>query len=88
MDNWEIANTEFWASFDVAYEAIKWALKKHMPNIIPVLDKARAENKPILALDLMNLIWFELPDNKFNIIANPKGWSTFRDFLEDTPTIN
>ena len=34
------------------------------------------------ALSVMNVVWFELPDNKFNIIENPKGWSEFLDLLE------
>jgi hypothetical protein len=34
-------------------------------------------------LNLMNKIWFILPDSKFNVRVNPSGWSHFLYLLEN-----
>lgn len=33
-------------------------------------------------LSIMNHVWFCLPDNTFNIMNNPKGWSEFLNLIE------
>lgn len=34
-------------------------------------------------LNIMNKVWFLLPDGEFNIIANPKGWKDFLILIEE-----
>lgn len=45
-----------------------------------LIDFAKGEN-PVL-FDVLNDMWYELPDNKFNIIENPKGWNEFLAIIE------
>jgi hypothetical protein len=33
-------------------------------------------------LNIMNKVWFLLPDSEFNIIANPAGWKDFLTLIE------
>lgn len=33
-------------------------------------------------MDELSTIWFELPDNRFNIMVNPKGWEEFLNVIE------
>jgi len=35
------------------------------------------------AIIIMNEIWFDLPDSRFNIIENPKGWREFLNLIEE-----
>ena len=32
---------------------------------------------------IMNEVWFKLPDNIFNIMVNPRGWSSFLNLIEE-----
>lgn len=41
-----------------------------------------AKNKHNTLFSMMNDIWFCLPDSKFNIIENPKGWNEFLAIIE------
>jgi len=45
-------------------------------------NNARNENNWVKLIDLMNGVWFALPDGRFNIIENPPGWSEFVNLLE------
>jgi hypothetical protein len=47
------------------------------------LEEARSKNQVKRMLDLMNFVWFELPDDIFNIKMNPTGWSEFISLLEN-----
>ena len=33
-------------------------------------------------ISLLNQVWFELPDRRFNIMVNPPGWSEFLRLIE------
>lgn len=46
-----------------------------------LIDMAKNNNPKILKE--LSDIWFYLPDNKFNIIENPEGWSEFLRVIED-----
>jgi len=42
------------------------------------------ENEDVtLMKEIMDDVWFELPDTKFNIMINPKGWKEFLILLEE-----
>ena len=32
-------------------------------------------------VDILNNIWFDLPDSRFNVIENPPGWNEFLDII-------
>ena len=49
------------------------------------LNEARGEGRIAYMLQMMSQIWFDLPDNKFNIIENPPGWKEFLYLLENAP---
>ena len=34
-------------------------------------------------IETMDHVWFMLPDNKFNIMVNPLGWSEFLNLIEE-----
>lgn len=44
---------------------------------------ARQRNDIIEMNSIMNMVWYELPDTKFNIINDPPGWSDFLWLLEE-----
>ena len=41
-----------------------------------------AKNKDKSLMKELEKIWYELPDDRFNIINDPKGWGTFLDLLD------
>lgn len=41
-----------------------------------------AEEKSPSIIPMLNDIWYLLPDSKFNIRENPKGWSEFLQVIE------
>lgn len=49
---------------------------------LALLDLANNDEEDEL-LAALNVIWFQLPDNKFNIKENPEGWSEFLNLIED-----
>jgi len=46
------------------------------------MEYRKIENVTMM-ISIMNSVWFHLPDNKFNIIENPKGWKEFLYLIED-----
>ena len=32
--------------------------------------------------NIMNKVWFLLPDGEFNIVSNPRGWKEFLNLIE------
>lgn len=46
------------------------------------VDYAQSGDEVTL-MNMLNLIWFRLPDHLFNIRTNPSGWSEFLSLLED-----
>jgi hypothetical protein len=67
--------------FDETYETFKWFWIEYGFdwNYLMIL---RGKKKVTSMISLMNDTWFKLPDSKFNIIENPKGWSEFLFLLE------
>jgi len=74
---------EWIKQFNETKETFSWFIIEHFGKFMlsdiefhvsrGEIDKARI---------LMNCVWFELPDSKFNIIENPKGWNEFLFLLE------
>lgn len=47
------------------------------------LEMARRKNNVNEMKGILHNIWFDLPDNKFNIMENPKGWKEFLNLIEE-----
>lgn len=72
---------EWLQKFDETNEEFKWFWFEYGYDW-EYLMKLRKQEKVASMINLMNDAWFRLPDSKFNIISNPKGWSEFLDLLE------
>jgi hypothetical protein len=78
---------EEWFQFvDANYPKFVWFIEKYTPKAKEKLDKLIAE-RSLSVFTMLNSIWFELPDNQFNIIENPDGWTEFLFLLENPPSI-
>jgi len=65
-------------------EAIKWFIIQFFGEaMMDTLDAACEVNNQSTLKAFLNQIWFDLPDNKFNIIENPKGWGEFLNIIEE-----
>ena len=74
---------EEWLSFyDATKDKFMWFVRDYFVGIDKRLENARAECNVTLMMDLMNNVWFALPDGRFNIIENPPGWSEFLNLIE------
>lgn len=74
---------EWLAEFDKALPKFKWFIHRYTNDeYIDKLVKLRTENDTRRMVDIMNNIWFILPDHIFNIIENPDGWSDFLHLIE------
>ena len=65
-------DTFYWFFFKYGYE-LEW-------NALLMWRKANMRSEMVA---IMNKIWFELPDNIFNIMVNPRGWSEFLALIEE-----
>jgi hypothetical protein len=52
---------------------------------LDLLAGFRKRDDNVGLMSTLNRIWYVLPDNKFNIIENPKGWAQFLELLENPP---
>lgn len=72
LELFDKTNTTFKWFFDTYFESEVWEqliLYRNQENIQ-------------LMMGIMNNVWYMLPDHKFNIIENPKGWSEFLTLIE------
>jgi hypothetical protein len=64
--------------FDECYPKFKWFIEKHFKDdVIEKIEEARIERDKVMLLRILNMIWFYLPDDQYNIMTNPEGWSEF-----------
>ena len=76
-----MTDQEWIAYFDEHKDKFKWfigAVSQWLP-----LKRARSARDRKQMTSIMNHVWFILPDNRFNIIENPKGWSEFLTLIEE-----
>jgi uncharacterized GH25 family protein len=66
--------------FDETKGEFRWFLEDY--GYWKMIEVARLEDDDQTMLDIMNQAWFMLPDSRFNIMENPKGWSEFLNLLE------
>ncbi|HUV82820.1 MAG TPA: hypothetical protein VMW53_07090 [archaeon] len=64
--------------FDQCYPKFKWFIEKHFKDdVIEKIESARIDRNNRCLLSILNMIWFYLPDDEYNIMTNPPGWSEF-----------
>lgn len=68
--------------FDDTKDNFKWFFDDYGYDWNKLLELRKAEDQDGM-YSYMNNVWFELPDNQFNIMRNPKGWSDFLNLLEE-----
>ena len=77
-------DAELLQEFDEGLPEFQWFIKEYFkPIIMERILKAREKEQIHELRDLLTDVWFNLPDNKFNIIENPKGWNEFLNVIED-----
>jgi hypothetical protein len=70
--------------FDKTCNTFKWFWTKYGYSDLWILLIMEREYENIDAMKrIMNDVWFELPDGRFNIMVNPKGWSEFLNLIEE-----
>lgn len=74
---------QWYKDYDEGKEKFKWFIEKYFGIALwNKLEQARAEkNEPIMR-EIINTVWFYLPNNKFDIIENPEGWTEFLRVIE------
>lgn len=61
----------------------EWFIIKYFgENKLTVLTAMAEDGKETELLNELTWVWFTLPDNKFNIVAKPKGWNEFLALIE------
>lgn len=74
---------EILAAFDAGFPKFRWFIEKHFHfNMIVQIERAREEENTLNLLNLLNTVWFYLPDNQFNVRCMPKGWTEFLNVIE------
>ena len=70
--------------FDDTCETFKWFFLKYgyQEDWLNLLQQREMDNMDGMK-NIMNQIWFELPDHIFNIMENPHGWTEFLNLIEE-----
>lgn len=79
-----MTDKEWFAYYDEHKLAFKWFILGYFQaDVWMGLEKNRLAEDRTSMTTTMNNIWFVLPDNRFNIIRNPLGWSEFLTLVEE-----
>jgi len=71
------------AKYEKNKEEFQWFIEKYFGiDMVKKLDILAEEKNQLLLFNILNDIWFELPDHIFNIMENPKGWKEFLEVIE------
>ena len=77
---------EWLTNFDESKDNFKWFFDEYFkPEVWLQLILLREDKNVVRMMDIMNNVWFILPDGKFNIMVNPKGWNDFLYLIEEPP---
>lgn len=87
---------EFWLKkVEEAYPEFRWFIDEYFPELTQRIEYLINDTRVPLYYRFQELnshltkIWFGLPDNKFNVMQMPKGWSAFLRILErDFPELS
>ena len=77
-----MTDTTWFILFDTTKDSFKWFWLEYGFAWNELIRFREMKRKGSM-INLMNDVWFALPDNKFNIVENPKGWSEFLSLIED-----
>ena len=83
MNAYKMTDSEWFKQFDETSESFKWFIKEHYPLAWDELLRLRELELHSAMISLMSEMWYYLPDDKFNIKVNPKGWNEFLALIED-----
>lgn len=75
---------EWFKKYDETLPNWQWFIDEYFPTTMSSLRRYRELGNIIKLRSWLQSIWFELPDNKFNIKENPKGWSDFIYLLDES----
>ena len=80
-------NKQTWFEYYDEHESkFRWFFQDYGFDVLwNGLREARGCQDISAMFSFMNEVWFRLPDNKFNIMENPSGWSQFLHLLEELP---
>lgn len=69
--------------WDENHKTFEWFIVQYFGQaVMDELNQFRIEEKGANMFSRLDAIWYELPDNRFNIIENPKGWHEFLMLIE------
>lgn len=61
----------------------QWFIERwYGSSTVDYLKRLAYQNNEVELSNKLEAIWFELPDDLFNIRENPDGWSEFLSLLE------
>lgn len=84
----ERSPSEWLKEYREALPKFRWMLEQYYPKTLDLLEatlenpNTTAQEKAGYIINILNDIWFNLPDSKFNIRVNPPGWKAFLNLLE------
>ncbi len=79
-----MTDKDWFQLFDNTKDKFEWFFLEYgFDNHWQNLKEARKCQDIRAMLSFMNDVWFRLPDNKFNILANPPGWNEFLALIEN-----
>lgn len=76
-------NSKWLEQFDETSGKFRWFIDEYFKSMWDILIEARHNKDVDKMISTMNIIWYELPDNRFSIKENPKGWNEFLFLIED-----
>lgn len=80
----KMENKRWLQEFDATKHTFKWFFIEYgFDDEWKWLEECRAKNQVGKMKVIMNNVWFELPDDKFNVKVMPNGWENFLSLIED-----
>ena len=75
---------EWFDYYDEHKEAFHWFIDEYFfDDVWIALERFRDKRGRFTMITILNFVWFELPDHKFNIIENPPGWNELLHLIEE-----
>lgn len=79
-----MSELEWFELFDKTKDTFQWFFKEYgfMKQWAKIIVSRELGNRYHM-MNIMNEVWYKLPDNVFNIRVNPKGWREFLNLIEE-----
>ena len=76
--------TDFCKEFMGKCDKFRWFIVRYYgEDYFASLVELAENGKNVELANRLNRVWFELPDNIFNIMENPPGWWEFLSLIEE-----